>query len=713
MSSCTDPLRFNEKSLFQELKKSLTGTNKETWNIITVEDDMLYAWDSNKCCVLVMNVVVARSKYNEDIPYQTLLPTDSPVFEVTTLLLNETITQLVLWGNLGILLMVLPKRWGKGGVFQGGKPEIMCVSHTIAGIEAMSEIRRVRWHPASTNDSQLLVLTSDNSFGLYDCSATDKAPTIIKRWRVGRAPMGSPSKIPDFSNLGETAVDFDFATPTLQKPGNYSNRNINQIKKLDWRQIEWPILVLCGNGEVLMVRDEIYNNYVYPTVMGPLSMYPPAIDNYGIDSCSILCIQTTPPIIVIATCTGKIYHSILLRESNLGNEDLCDDDERKTLSHYSSTYSLNTPEEALYVYECIEMELGLLYTDTDKKYTCPIHLHHDKGNKSRYFCSHNAGVHMVGLPMVSQLEKFVAAVEDSVNDDHLPQLTNQSNSQYLICTRTKHTDSEQLTPILGLGFLQEPCTLIGVLHNGDIVDIPIVDFYYMQRLQLPEPMKNPATDISKVDFYTHIKNLLKHENSQPITKLGIQSKMSLQESLQLLNHSTHIFRSEYFFRIHKVREEINKKVRTLKIKKAHLLKEIESLLNTRMELKNAADTLYNRFKDIKTKQDDLERRSEEVVKKVNYKEPSMTAIEKMEAKELIQINSKTKDLRFRIDQLQERLSKQSVHLKDYKNSKKQNKIVLSSTQEKVYKDNLFKMSTDIKFLISEFKKLKDEVEIRM
>lgn len=44
-------------------------------------------------------------------------------------------------------------------------------------------------------------------------------------------------------------------------------------------------------------------------------MYPPTDDNYGIDSCSIMCIQTTPPIVVIAMCNGRIYHAILLKET--------------------------------------------------------------------------------------------------------------------------------------------------------------------------------------------------------------------------------------------------------------------------------------------------------------------------------------------------------------------------------------------------------------
>lgn len=56
---------------------------------------------------------------------------------------------------------------------------------------------------------------------------------------------------------------------------------------------------------------------------------------------------------------------------------------QQTWSQYGSTFSLHTPEEALYVYECVEMELGLFYNDNDSKYTCPINLHGDRENRSR------------------------------------------------------------------------------------------------------------------------------------------------------------------------------------------------------------------------------------------------------------------------------------------------------------------------------------------
>lgn len=45
-------------------------------------------------------------------------------------------------------------------------------------------------------------------------------------------------------------------------------------------------------------------------------MCPRTQDNYGENSCAILCLHSTPPIVCIANCNGTIYHAILLPVSN-------------------------------------------------------------------------------------------------------------------------------------------------------------------------------------------------------------------------------------------------------------------------------------------------------------------------------------------------------------------------------------------------------------
>lgn len=63
---------------------------------------------------------------------------------------------------------------------------------------------------------------------MYECELGNK-PRLIRSWKVGRVPFGSPSKIPDFTSLGDTAVDFDFATPTLCKPEMFIGKDINKV----------------------------------------------------------------------------------------------------------------------------------------------------------------------------------------------------------------------------------------------------------------------------------------------------------------------------------------------------------------------------------------------------------------------------------------------------------------------------------------------------
>lgn len=47
---------------------------------------------------------------------------------------------------------------------------------------------------------------------------------------------------------------------------------------------------------------------------GPLRMYPAAEDNYGTEACSILCLETQPPVLVVATSEGKLHHCLLLNQ---------------------------------------------------------------------------------------------------------------------------------------------------------------------------------------------------------------------------------------------------------------------------------------------------------------------------------------------------------------------------------------------------------------
>ncbi|XP_034952149.1 nuclear pore complex protein Nup88 [Chelonus insularis] len=722
MTSCTDPLKLNDCKLFKELKNCLPKSEKETQNILEIRDDILYIWNAYKCCIHTLNLALIDENTDvSTISYQTLQPTDPPIFEITNLLINETATQLVLWGNLGIGIVELPRRWGRDNLFQGGKSSISCLNHILNGINAQLSssfgVKRARWHPGSPNDSHLLVLTSDNSFQLYECSI-GHVPKLMKHWKVGVTPVFSPTKkISTIESLGETAVDFDFVTPTIK------NTSLNDTKDShNWNEIEWPILVLRGDGNVLLVHGNILSNLCpKPVVFGSLSIFPAMFDNYGIDACSIMCLQTIPPVVVIATCTGKIYHAILLRE-NFINDDTQDAIDRyfdnydnkkmvkeRTWSEYGSNYSLHTPDDGLFVFEQLEMELGLLFDDEDKKYNCIINLHRDRSNKSRYFCSHNAGIHMITLPVLSQLQEYLNCSEDNI-DLYLPETFHTSKSQYLLCTRTKHTTMDEATSIFGFGLFQQTWPiLIALLHTGVVVDISVIDLDYLPQVETPEPMMNLHKNVTRESFETYIKNILKHEStSLPITKLSVESNLSGKECTELLDRATNIFRKHHFTKHDKIRSEIGRKVRALKALKNHQLKELDSLIQTKKELHDKAQHLAERYEDIKEIQEHLAKRARDLLRLVNHKE--LTSSERADAVELRDLNNKVDEFKMKFDRLKIKIENPSVKKELFKDSNKKENI-LNSKQEEAIKMNIAQMGKNIANMVTDIKTFEEEFGI--
>lgn len=47
-------------------------------------------------------------------------------------------------------------------------------------------------------------------------------------------------------------------------------------------------------------------------MQGPLTMNPPADDNYGCSYSSLICLPTTPITLAMATQTGTVHHCLVL-----------------------------------------------------------------------------------------------------------------------------------------------------------------------------------------------------------------------------------------------------------------------------------------------------------------------------------------------------------------------------------------------------------------
>ena len=84
------------------------------------------------------------------------------------------------------------------------------------------EIRQVRFHPGSSKDNHILVLTSDNTVRLYKLPDSDgfnkssEDPELVEVWGLGQHPLNlSGKRMPLLVSLGDTAVDFDFTLPII------------------------------------------------------------------------------------------------------------------------------------------------------------------------------------------------------------------------------------------------------------------------------------------------------------------------------------------------------------------------------------------------------------------------------------------------------------------------------------------------------------------
>ncbi|XP_049793128.1 nuclear pore complex protein Nup88 [Schistocerca nitens] len=646
MALPADRLGLSNHYLFITLREHLKKVNCKTQNILECKDDMLYVWNPEESCVLTLNLKLCRDEEpDRPLMHQTLQPTDPPIHEVELLRSNQTATQLALVGPHGISVLELPRRWGRGGGFLGGKPSVTCRCRGVDQRHWLCnqhvEVRAAQWHPGSDADSLLVVLASNNTIRVYD--TLEGEPALHNVWVVGRMPASS---LPFLAALGDTAVDFTFTPPeetTSQITGGCNTSP----------SLQWPILVLYGNGDVYYVVTSVDSeSFKKPLLQGPISMFPPADDNYGVDSCSILCLQCVPPVVVIASCSGTLYHCFLLNnDAESDNED-----DKSLVSQESSAYTIHPADVSLHVFEAVELELGLALNDSTDTYTCPIYLHADCISASRYFCSHDTGVHVVFIPTVSQLDQFLDCDDDKL---HLCTSILSQNAvvEYAVCTRAAASSSETGIPQEGsvlpvLGLVQTPGTpvmLVALLASGEVISLTLASIPLPLPLEsadrlesTKEKTESPLKAMLKEPFNMRITNMLKHDVTQPILKLGPQANTTPQKYMELVNQSTQLLREEYFLKHDQVREEIDKRARTLRLMKERQLKELENLEQEKTQLKQAAEQLAEKYEDTKDKQEELSKRAEKILRQVVRCQPLVSAAEKKLERQLKEVEEKLK-----------------------------------------------------------------------
>ena len=173
--------------------------------------------------------------------------------------------------------MMLRRQRGPSGEFSGGVPEVDCRSTPIAGDLLRAHCLHVVQMSWTDNGSEMMViLTSDGMLRL--CSISH--PSIpVSTICVSTGPGHSPHVL----HLEEEEGVIGFAI--------WQDRALLLHERLD--------------VQALALRPG-----AVPTL--PIPIYPLSEDNYSGSGCGLLLLETTPPILVLATDSGRLHHCVYL-----------------------------------------------------------------------------------------------------------------------------------------------------------------------------------------------------------------------------------------------------------------------------------------------------------------------------------------------------------------------------------------------------------------
>lgn len=438
-------------------------------------------------------------------------------------------------------------------------------------------------------------------------------------------------------SLGETAVSFAFAPP-VNDNGKDPSPNL------------WPIFILCGDGSVYcMVTGLGQHRPQKPRVMGPLPMLPEASDNYGNEACAILCLHpmiSSPPILVIASTSGTLYHCVVLHKIE-------DDDAIETASQISEWSSAFEEEAvkvdlALHVYESVELELSLVSSSTQSQspFDYPLLLQVDPTSPCRYFVSHKAGVHSISLPMVAQLAELVQRPQETLSTAGMPIMEQNSMVEHLVCTQLLSKSSP--SPVLGLAVSFPPPRLHCILCDHSLATISLS----RPILGEPQPLLAASSSTSpakanfghKESFDKHIAQTLVRNTSNPLMRAPASANMTSQECYEILTRSTKVLREEYLDKQEKARKEIERKVAGLETRKTQQHLTLSKLAQERFALRDKAAQLSERYEDQRDFGENLTTRIEAVLNAIQRRLPVTSDAEIRMQRQLQGVERKVKDL---------------------------------------------------------------------
>ncbi|XP_026314573.1 nuclear pore complex protein Nup88 isoform X2 [Hyposmocoma kahamanoa] len=655
-----DPRLYEAKlinhNIFKELQGSLEDNpSGKLRNLIDLRDDVFYVWNSVENCLLSLNLKRLEER-DGDTPYQKLHLLSPPAFQVERVVTSPCGSRICVWGSRGVTVAELPSRWGRGGLFDAGNQTVLCKSHSLDErfLYSQAEVRRVQWHPKSL--SHLLVLVSDNTIRLYNI-ALKSGPKLVKIFTIGPKPSSTLAGRTILDSLGDTAVDFTACGAAL--------------------------LVLRGNGDVYMMHCDLDSkNPLQTKLTGPLAMYPPADDNYGTDSCSIVALGDTdgPALVVVATCSAQLYHCLLLP---------------------NSTDKEDGDTHALYVVETVELNIVLNTEELQHSY--PVHLYACTNNT--YVCVHAGGVHAMTLPIVRNLKDY-ALSDDAEPEARLSAVCGcASAARHLVCTSGS---AAALRPPAGVCGSQPPLRHLLVLCDDGTALVRTLEPYDLEEQLYKElQLKNPALekeDINnilkerqKLSFTAIVQEILTRDVSQPILKINKKDEPSPKESLEFVTQATLKLRGEYVARQLRARDAVLRKLRALAALGAQHAAWLGDLQKDVGDVKNQSTALKEKCALAEKHQDDIKYRCSAALRAL--------------LAELLTYKRQAERLQQQIRALKDHANDKSEELKKWQDEYKRKDIALGKSHSDTISSILQQQTSQISALIEETKLLKDQLSI--
>lgn len=528
-------------------------------------------------------------------------------------------------------------------------------------------------------------------------------------WRIGPVPnyAALEKNLSYLQGLGDTAVDFDVAPAKIREESssglgghhenidtiNSSMNNMSLVsKKPQQKQIEWPIVILRGNGSVFVINAGL--NSEQPRLQGPLTMIPQQMANYGDDSCSLLVIPTLPPTLIIAENSGRLHHALLIE---VAPED----------SSFNDTTTILKNDWEMYVLETIELELGLTESVVVESSTAPIILKRDPVNEQRYFCYHDTGLHGVTIGFIQQLQSYV---NDEIEAD--PNLNTKSRAEYILST--KAFNSSKINSVVGVGVLQSPSGIFAILSSGQVVSLNTVKLSlsaYPEMPAQPSSLHESKNVDRKVPFDQQVKALLNSGIAQPILKLDKTNQPSSQQAFELLISSFKVMRENQFQKHDQVRQAISKRVKILECMKNQQRDDIAQLFENKELIQEKAYQLADKHEDIMERQQSLQRRAQDVLRLASLRLPIANSSEKEFAEQIKKIKSKTEKLLQDVKQIRLKNEMQKKQIETWENVTEDSFKALPAKQEDTIKDILVDMNKQIADLSKDVQKINSIIDV--